>query len=209
MNAWVHVVPMTCLLCAFTHAAEPLQCPEGTRLETRTIGRQEFSERCVNAEGKRHGPQRDFRDGRLAAEGVNDAATGRSEAKIYDAEGVLTDELTLQGREITSRRLTRAGMEQLVASLNEARRLEPPSAWFRVIDERNIGVDFHFPDADPEHGAQKLRLFERYVWRNFCAMLTGAEEIDSLEVRVLEERDLPPAMTTRLTRESCTVQLPK
>lgn len=182
---------------------EPLACPPGTEPQSRTSPKGALAEWCADEKtGTRSGPQREFRaDGTLAAEGTNDPVSKRSTARIFDEQGILTDEITIENRKVIERRMTLAGVRKFVAELNEGR--EDPAATFRAIDERTIGVDFHFADADPRKGMKKLEMFRAYIQRSFCKLLTGPERIDSIQVRVLNDRDPDPAMSTEIRRDEC------
>ena len=94
--ALVLAVGMACVRVAA--AVEPLKCPAGTKLESRTDSRQRLSEFCVDEQtGLKSGPQRDFRtDGTLFADITNDPLTKRSVALIYDERGALTEEAVLE-----------------------------------------------------------------------------------------------------------------
>lgn len=184
-------------------AGEPLACPPGTKPQSRTSAKGALAEWCADEKtGTRSGPQREFRaDGTLAAEGTNDPVSKRSTARIFDEQGILTDEITIENRKVIERRMTLAGVRKFVAEMNEGR--EDPAATFRAIDERTIGVDFHFADADPRKGMKKLEMFRAYIQRSFCKLLTGPERIDSIQVRVLNDRDPDPAMSTVIRRDEC------
>jgi len=184
-------------------AAAPLVCPAGTRLDHGTDSKQRLGEYCVDEKtGRRRGPQREFwPDGTISAEGTNDPVTQRSTARIFDQHGVLTDEIALEKGKIVERRMTLAGMRMFVAGLSA--RESSAKVTYRAIDERNVGVDFHFPDADPRKNPEKLEGFRTYVRASFCKMLTGPEQIDSVLIRVLNDRDAEPAMITVLKREDC------
>lgn len=188
-------------------AIEPLQCPEGTQLKTHDDANSR-SEYCADLEtSRKRGPQREFDpQGRLRAEGVNEGDGKQASARLYNEQGELTDEIDITNGRISRRRMTLAGMKAFVDSLSRQRSekaKDPQKATFRVIDERNVGVDFHFPDADPVNGKARLDGFRLYVRARFCPLTTGAEVIDAIQIRVFNDQDAEPAMSTILRREEC------
>lgn len=201
--AWV----AASMLSMSTLAAEPLVCPDGTKHKAETDAKQYLAEWCVDVEiGRRRGPQREYdANGRLRAEGMNDPANGRREARIYDENGVLLDEITIERGKITKQKSTRAGLEKFVAQLNDGPRNEEYPTSYHLVDEHTVGIDFHFADADPdsEKGRAKLEGFRIYTRAGFCKQLKFPDQIEALQFRVLKAAGSEPVMTAMLKREEC------
>ena len=113
--------------------------------------------------------------------------------------------MTLQNRKIVDWRLTLVGLEQVVAQMNEDWKAAKLPATAHVIDLRTLGLDFHFPDADPRSNLQKLEGFRLHL-RKMCSGMFKhtSSQVESIKVRVLNGADEDPALATTFTRADCT-----
>jgi len=200
------------LLTALTSAqaagiTEPLQCPSGAQLKVRDDPKDNSRhEWCVDAKtGLPEGPDRETKaDGRVAV-GANVAGKHHGIVRLYDTKGVLVGEMTYEHGEFRSMRMTVAGLNQYVEKLNQGYRSSGSPFSIRVIDERTLGFDYRFSDANAVTGAERLDEFKSFARTNFCELLKKGKllQVESFQVRVFNDKSAKPQMETSLSRSEC------
>jgi hypothetical protein len=187
-------------------ALAPLECPAGTRLESSVDAERHRSEWCVRTDnGVRHGPQRELRaDGTVAILGMNVDGEKHGTARLYDEKGVLLTEMVFEHDRITSDHMTLAGLQRIMAQMNERAHAKNMPTTFRAIDEATVGIDFRFPDASAQTGGEKLAGFRQHVQKTFCGLFDGrTKQLELFRVRVFNAVDTAPQTEFQVKRKDC------
>lgn len=168
-------------------AATPLECPKGTRLESRDGGAFEF---CVDSStGLKEGPERQFRpNGSLAAEGVNRADKPEGVVRLYGEDGILMGEMLYENGRVKSTHMTLAGLRYQADRQNARFRAANKAYLISVIDERTLMWDMrveHSAPLSPDEKAIMRDLFQKDPDR--CRILAGMG-VETINFRILSPK---------------------
>ena len=198
---------LACPMLSAAAAVEPLACPAGTHAVTgeKKPHRKFADEWCADANGVKEGPAREFHEnGRIAAQGSNLHGKHHGPAQVFADNGAKLADMEFDNGKLLRMHWTLEGVETFIAGLNAMQDRSGSGVKIRAIDERNVGLDFHFADASERTGGAKLDAFRAYVRKDFCKLFRKPDgQFDAIHVRVFNEVDAKPQMETLLPVSEC------
>jgi len=165
-------------------AAAPLECPKGTRLESKNDGTAQF---CVDtATGLKEGPERQTRpNGSVEGEGANHAGKKHGVARTYAEDGTLMAEMEYQQGELKTMHMTPAGLRYQVDRINKQYLANKEPYHLSLSDERTLVWDTIVEREAPSTPDEKKKFRDTFRGnRAVCRMFSGMG-LGSITFRVL------------------------